>query len=139
MKEIPFKVKCIDAELTSLEYGGIYTVVGYAFDYTEYRIAENVATYMICRFEVVEEEVGQPAAPHNKYMREVKPGVWCDVYDVLRAWKVEDPCLQHLLKKALASGQRGHKDLKEDLDDILASAKRAVELHAEWSKPTNDF
>lgn len=77
-------------------------------------------------------ETEQPK--RNKYMREVKKGVWVDVYDVLRAWEVTDPCLQHLLKKALAGGQRGHKDLGEDLRDILASAKRAVEMHEEWEQ-----
>lgn len=76
-----------------------------------------------------------PAEPaRNKYMREIKPGVWVDVYDILNAFKVTDPCLQHLLKKALAVGQRGHKDTAEDYKDILASAERAVELFEEWNK-----
>ncbi|WP_413616431.1 hypothetical protein MRB56_09190 [Halomonas cupida] len=66
--------------------------------------------------------------PRSKYHREIKPGVWVDVYDVLSAWAVENPALQHLIKKALAPGQRGHKDLMTDLDDIIVSAKRAKEL-----------
>lgn len=64
----------------------------------------------------------------SKYHREIKPGVWVDVYDVLVAFNVTCPALQHLIKKALAVGQRGHKDASEDLKDILASAKRAIEL-----------
>jgi hypothetical protein len=64
----------------------------------------------------------------SKYHREVKPGVWIDVYDVLQAWGVKNAALQHLIKKALAPGQRGHKDLMTDMDDIVASAKRAKEL-----------
>lgn len=64
----------------------------------------------------------------NKYQREIKPGVWVDVYDVLNAWKVTNPALQHLLKKALQPGERGHKDLETDLKDIIASAQRAYEL-----------
>lgn len=71
---------------------------------------------------------------HNKYMREVKPGVFCDVYDLLRAFEVRDPCLQHLIKKALAAGKRGHKDALTDYKDIVASALRALELHEEWVK-----
>lgn len=71
--------------------------------------------------------------PRNKYSREIKPGVFVDVYDVLRAFNVQDPCLQHLLKKALAAGCRGHKDTKEDLHDILASAQRAVEMYGTWN------
>lgn len=65
---------------------------------------------------------------NNKYQREIKPGVFVDVYDVLKAWDVHNPALQHLLKKALAVGQRGHKDVAEDLQDIVDSAIRAREL-----------
>ena len=64
----------------------------------------------------------------NKYHREIKPGVFVDVYDVLKAWDVKNPALQHLIKKALQPGERGHKDLQQDLDDIVASALRAKEL-----------
>lgn len=64
----------------------------------------------------------------NKYSREIATGVDVDVYDVLKAWGVTNPALQHLIKKALQAGERGHKDLKEDLLDIIASAKRAYEL-----------
>lgn len=64
----------------------------------------------------------------NKYQREIKPGVFVDVYDVLQAFAVTNPALQHLVKKALAVGQRGHKDAAEDLQDIIDSALRAQEL-----------
>lgn len=63
----------------------------------------------------------------SKYNRPCK-GITVDVYDVLKAFNVTCPALQHLIKKALAVGQRGHKDASEDLKDILASAKRAIEL-----------
>lgn len=66
--------------------------------------------------------------PHNKYMREIKPGVWVDVYDVIQAWKVTNSAQQHLIKKALQGGQRGHKDYETDMHDIIASATRAIEL-----------
>lgn len=64
----------------------------------------------------------------SKYHREIKPGVWVDVYDVLAAWAVDNPALQHLIKKALAPGSRGHKTREQDLADIVASAQRAQEL-----------
>lgn len=65
----------------------------------------------------------------NKYNRQCK-GVTIDVYDVLLAFNVTNPALQHLVKKALCTGLRGHKDKSQDLQDILDSAKRAVELEA---------
>ena len=67
----------------------------------------------------------------NKYLREIKPGVFVDVYSVLKAWDVRCPALQHLIKKALQAGNRGHKTLAEDMDDIVASANRARELSQE--------
>lgn len=67
------------------------------------------------------------ATDDSKYNRHCK-GITIDVYDVLKAFNVTCPALQHLIKKALAVGQRGHKDASEDLKDILASAKRAIEL-----------
>jgi hypothetical protein len=51
-----------------------------------------------------------------------------DVYDVLKAFEVTNPALQHLIKKALCVGIRGHKDASEDLQDIIDSAVRAKEL-----------
>lgn len=52
-----------------------------------------------------------------------------DVYDVLEAYKVVCPALQHLIKKALCAGLRGHKDAEQDLKDILSSAQEAIRLH----------
>lgn len=63
----------------------------------------------------------------SKYLRTIK-GVQIDVYDVLKAWEVQNPALQHLIKKALQPGARGHKTLENDLRDILVSAERAMEL-----------
>jgi hypothetical protein len=51
-----------------------------------------------------------------------------DVYDVLEAFDVRNSALQHLIKKALCVGIRGHKDKSEDLQDIIDSAIRAKEL-----------
>lgn len=64
----------------------------------------------------------------TKYHREIKSGVFVDVYDVLVAFNVANPALQHLIKKALAAGQRGHKDLLTDMQDIIDSAHRAMEI-----------
>lgn len=63
----------------------------------------------------------------NKYMHEVLPGVWIDIYDVIDAFGLTDGGYQHALKKMLNTGSRGHKDEIEDRDDILASVKRSNE------------
>ncbi len=69
----------------------------------------------------------------NKYLRTIygvdKEGnagsLLVDVYDILDAYPTKNPALDHLIKKALCPGQRGHKDLLTDLDDIIKSAQRA--------------
>lgn len=51
-----------------------------------------------------------------------------DVYRVLSAFVVTDPALQHLVKKALCAGLRGHKDTEHDLQDIIDSGHKALTL-----------
>lgn len=68
----------------------------------------------------------QPGITQSKYTKTIR-GVSVDVYDVLQAWGVSNPALQHLIKKALQCGQRGHKDNAQDLQDIIDSAIRAKE------------
>ena len=71
----------------------------------------------------------QPSITPSKYTKTIR-GVSVDVYDVLQAWSVSNPALQHLIKKALQCGQRGHKDNAQDLQDIIDSAIRAKELES---------
>jgi hypothetical protein len=63
----------------------------------------------------------------NKYSVQIN-GESADVYDVLKAFNVVNPALQHLIKKALKVGNRGHKDADTDYQDIIDSAIRAKEL-----------
>lgn len=63
----------------------------------------------------------------GKYNRTIK-GVSIDIYDILHAFEVTNPALQHLIKKALCPGQRGHKDRIQDLMEVRDSAIRAIEL-----------
>ena len=73
------------------------------------------------------EEAQGSASKENKYSRSIK-GTEVDVYDVLDAFEVTNPALQHLIKKALMPGERGHKDIEKDMREIISSAKRAAEL-----------
>ena len=64
----------------------------------------------------------------NKYQREIKPGVWVDVYDVLQAFNVTCPAMAHGIKKCLAPGQRGAKDSVQDKNEAIASITRSIEM-----------
>ena len=66
-----------------------------------------------------------------KYNKPNKKKSHLDVYDIIDMWQVTNPALQHLLKKALDTGNRGHKDILEDCQDIIDSAKRALQLEQE--------
>mgnify|MGYP003654240269 CR=1 FL=1 len=70
----------------------------------------------------------------NKYPRIIfnKKGesIVIDVYDVLEAFDVRCPALQHLAKKALCAGLRGHKSVEKDLRDIRDSSERAIQLNS---------
>ena len=75
--------------------------------------------------------------PGNKYKRllrqtlpEGQPGAFVivDVYDVLRAWDVTCPAIQHAIKKLLQPGQRGSKSAAQDLREAIGSIERSIQL-----------
>lgn len=63
----------------------------------------------------------------NKYEKRVK-NTTIDVYDVLVAFDVTCPAMQHAIKKCLMSGQRGHKDTNQDKREAIQSIERSIEL-----------
>ena len=66
----------------------------------------------------------------SKYRKSIK-GVKIDIYDVLQAFEVHNPAIQHAVKKLLAGGQRGYKDTLTDLEEAKWSIGRAIELEIE--------
>lgn len=66
---------------------------------------------------------------HGHYFKDVRDLSVIDVYQVLKLFNVTDPCLQHIIKKALVAGGRGHKDFERDLKDIHDTSKRALEIN----------
>jgi hypothetical protein len=54
--------------------------------------------------------------------------VTVDVYDVLQAFGVTCPALQHAVKKLLCAGLRGAKSTEQDIDEAANSCRRAIEL-----------
>jgi len=71
----------------------------------------------------------QPSPKPNKYSKQVN-GASIDVYDVLMAWNVTNPAVQHAIKKLLQPGNRGHKDKLTDLSEARDSIIRAIELES---------
>lgn len=65
---------------------------------------------------------------HNHYFRDVSHLNSLDVYRLLELFQVTCPVAQHIVKKALAAGQRGHKDTRRDWQDIADSAARRLQM-----------
>ena len=65
---------------------------------------------------------------HEHYFIDVSRLDRLDVYRLLDLFKVTCPVAQHIVKKALAAGQRGHKDTRRDWQDIADSASRRLQM-----------
>lgn len=64
---------------------------------------------------------------HSHYFRPF-PYDNIDIYRFLEVFDVTCPVAQHIIKKAVASGGRGHKSLSRDWQDIVDSAQRKLEM-----------
>ena len=66
---------------------------------------------------------------HSHYYRDIPK--WLkrlDIYRLLDLFGVTCPCAQHVAKKALVAGQRGHKDIRKDWEDIRDTAIRRLQM-----------
>ena len=68
---------------------------------------------------------------HAHYKKDVKHLDYIDVYRIIDLYELHDPCFQHALKKILVPGARGHKDLIKDINDIIDTMQRKLEMIAE--------
>jgi hypothetical protein len=69
----------------------------------------------------------------SKYLRVIHScldgsAVRADIYEVLDAFNVTCPAVQHACSKLLASGQRGKGSVLDDLVGAKAAVERAIEL-----------
>ena len=70
---------------------------------------------------------------HSHYKKDVSHLNVIDIYRVTEMFKPHS-CGAHIAKKALCSGQRGHKDLLTDIQDIIDTAERWKEMLIEDEK-----
>lgn len=75
-------------------------------------------------------DIPQEEKTLGKYQREIK-GVVIDVYDILVAFNVQCPAMQHAVKKCIMPGQRGHKSTRIDKLEAINSIYRSLELQSE--------
>ena len=80
----------------------------------------------------VESNVEQ-GAKHSHYKKDISHLNTLDIYRVTELFNPHS-CGAHIAKKALCSGQRGHKDLLTDIQDIIDTAERWKEMLIEDEK-----
>ncbi len=64
--------------------------------------------------------------PH--YFNSVSHLETVDVYRVLSLFQVNDPCIQHAIKKLLCAGDRGDKSMIKDITEARDSLNRHLEM-----------
>lgn len=64
---------------------------------------------------------------HEHYFLDVSRYTRIDPYRICQLAECSHPAA-HIVKKALFTGKRGHKDLERDLNDIIATAQRWLEM-----------
>lgn len=57
-----------------------------------------------------------------------------DPFRIANIYKMDDFALMTILKKTLVAGNRGYKDLKQDLIDIICAAERKIKMIEEDDK-----
>lgn len=77
---------------------------------------------------------GKTPRQHSHYFKACKYRQ-IDVYRVIDIFQVTHPCAQHVLKKVLVPGSRGHKDLDRDIQDMIDTLLRWQEMRLEEAKP----
>lgn len=72
-----------------------------------------------------------PPRAHPHYFKDVSKLREIDVYRVLKLFEVDDPCIQHAIKKLLKAGKRGAKDAEQDIREAIDSLNRCLQMKAE--------
>ena len=64
----------------------------------------------------------------GKHYRFSYKGSNIDPYRIASIYKMQSFAMMTVLKKCLCAGNRGHKDYKQDLLDIISACEREIEM-----------
>ena len=68
-------------------------------------------------------EVARQEEKHSHYKKDVSHLNVIDPYRISDLYDLH-PCADHIMKKSLCAGNRGHKDMLRDIQDIIDTAER---------------
>lgn len=99
----------------------------------------NILAYKVCdpREHEPSEQSERESVPevkptnHPHYHKDVSHLSSIDVYRVLDLFGVTDQAIGHAAKKLLCAGQRGHKDLATDVQNVIDTLERWKEMRKE--------
>ena len=77
-----------------------------------------------------EEPLASETKKHNHYFIDVRGLDYIDPYMIAYLYNIDDPsgATQHALKKLLVPGKRGHKDVDTDLNNVVDTSNRLLEI-----------
>lgn len=78
---------------------------------------------------------------HNHYHKDVSKYKSVDVYAICKIFGVQDEsgCIQHAIKKLLVAGGRGYKDRQTDLQNVVDTIERLIEIESQCNEYCVDY
>lgn len=67
----------------------------------------------------------------NPYIVDISKYNKLDIYRILNLYEVNNPCLQHAVKKLLCAGKRGSKNFITDINEAIIALQRCIEMQGE--------
>jgi hypothetical protein len=110
LKNIEYQKRYIINDCLSMSFNWVNSKQGHGFWYYWYH-----------------KEFNPELTVKKKYQVSCKE-ITIDVYDVLTAFNVKNPAIQHAIKKLLKGGERGVKSKVQDYTEAIESITRAIEL-----------
>ena len=104
------------------------------YDWKESLINLETHDYKIVDGILIKVDKQDKQQKHQHYKKDVRHLDYIDVYRIIDLYELHDPCFQHAIKKILVPGARGHKDLTKDINDIIDTMQRKLEMIAENEK-----
>lgn len=68
---------------------------------------------------------------NNPYIVDISKYDKLDIYRILFLYEVNNPCIQHAIKKLLCAGKRGAKNTTQDISEAIQSLQRFLEMQGE--------
>lgn len=95
----------------------------------QYQQVKSSAEHLIDHRKMkAKDEANRLAAKYPHYYVNVEGLNVIDFYRIAQLYGITDPCIQHVVKKLLATGNRGHKNFRHDIEDSIDTLKARLRM-----------